>query len=368
VPLLARTVNTPLTIEVRRGAVAGIGAILADRRISAGGEVAVAIGPGQGERIADLIRPGLGRADLFLVTGGTLDSAYDLGDQLRKRSYDAVVGIGGGRTIDTAKYAASRYGIPMVSVATSLAHDGIASPVSVLEHDGGRGSYGVHIPIAVVVDLDFVEDGPDRQTKAGIGDAVSNLNSIADWQLAHEMRGEPLDGLAVTLARSGAEAVLNHPGRITDDDFLTVLAESLIMGGIAMSVCGSSRPCSGGCHEVSHAIDLLHPGTSSHGEQVGLGALFCTYLREDPAQRPGAAGNSRFAQLSACLARHDLPRLPAEIGLTDDEFIDVVMAAPHTRPDRYTILEHLAMEPDDVRIRLGGYADALHRDPADIVR
>ncbi|HEY8534528.1 MAG TPA: iron-containing alcohol dehydrogenase family protein [Micromonospora sp.] len=349
-PLLARTVTTPLAIEVRRGAIANLGSLLADRRISAGGDVAVVVGPGQGERIAELIRPGLDRADVFTVAGGTLEAAYQLGEQLRKRSYDAVVGIGGGKTIDTAKYAATRYGIPMVSVATSLANDGLASPVASLQHEGGKGSYGVHIPIAVIVDLDFVENGPDRQTQAGIGDAVSNLNSVADWELAHRVRGEPIDGLAVTLARTGAEALLNHPGKITDDGFLTTLAEALILGGIAMAVCGSSRPASGGCHEISHAIDHLYPGTSSHGEQVGLGALFCTFLRGDA---------ERFGQLASCLHRHGLATTPAELGLTEDQFVAAVAYAPRTRPDRYTILEHLNLGPDEIRRRLADYLDAL---------
>jgi glycerol-1-phosphate dehydrogenase [NAD(P)+] len=237
-------------------------------------------------------------------------------------------------------------------VATSLANDGIASPVASLDHEGRRGSYGAHIPIAVVVDLDFVENGPDRQTQAGIGDAVSNINAVADWELAHEVRGEPIDGLAATLARTGGEALVNHPGTINDDGFLTTLAEALILGGLAMAVCGSSRPASGGCHEISHAIDTLFPGTGSHGEQVGLGALFCTYLRGDQA---------RFRQLAACLARHGLPRLPAQLGLADDDFVRVVLHAPRTRPDRYTILEHLALAPDEARTRLADYAGALAR-------
>ncbi|AVT30891.1 MULTISPECIES: iron-containing alcohol dehydrogenase family protein [unclassified Plantactinospora] len=349
-PLLARTVNTPLVIDVRRGAVADLGALLADRRISAGGEVAVVVGPGQGERIAELCRPGLGNADVFTVTGGTLDAAQELGEHLHRRSYDAVVGIGGGKTIDTAKWAASRYGIPMVTVATSLAHDGIASPTASLDHDGGKGSYGVHIPIAIVVDLDFVENGPDRQTQAGIGDALSNLSAIADWELAHRVRAEPIDGLAVTLARSGAEALLNHPGKITDDAFLTTLAEALILGGIASSICGSSRPASGGCHEISHALDRLNPGTGSHGEQVGLGALFCTFLRGDL---------ERFGQLASCLHRHGLPTTPAELGLTDEEFVAAVHYAPRTRPDRYTILEHLDLPPAAIGERLANYVDAI---------
>lgn len=354
-PLLARTVNTPLVIEVRRGAVADLGPLLADRRISAGGDVAVVVGPGQGEKIANLCQPSLGSADVFTVAGGTIDAAHELGDRLRSRHYDAVVGIGGGKTIDTAKYAATRYGMPMVTVATSLANDGIASPTASLDHEGGRGSYGVHMPIAVIVDLDFVENGPDRQTQAGIGDAVSNLSACADWELAHRVRDEPIDGLAVTLARTGAEALVNHPGKITDDGFLTTLAEALILGGIASSVAGSTRPASGGDHEISHAIDRLYPGTASHGEQVGLGALFCTFLRGEP---------ERFAQLAGCLHRHGLAVDPAGIGLTDEQFVEAVQYAPRTRPDRYTILEHLAMSPTETRERLADYAGAL-RDHLD---
>ncbi|MEU4566220.1 iron-containing alcohol dehydrogenase family protein [Micromonospora sp. NPDC023956] len=354
-PLLARTVNTPLVIEVRRGAVADLGPLLADRRISAGGDVAVVVGPGQGEKIANLCQPNLGSADVFMVTGGTIDAANELGDRLRSGHYDAVVGIGGGKTIDTAKYAATRYGMPMVTVATSLANDGIASPTASLDHEGGKGSYGVHMPIAVIVDLDFVENGPDRQTQAGIGDAVSNISACADWELAHRVRDEPIDGLAVTLARTGAEALVNHPGTITDDGFLTTLAEALILGGIASSVAGSTRPASGGDHEISHAIDRLYPGTASHGEQVGLGALFCTFLRGEP---------ERFAQLAHCLHRHGLATDPAGLGLTDEQFVEAVQYAPRTRPDRYTILEHLAMSPTETRERLADYAGAL-RDHLD---
>jgi glycerol-1-phosphate dehydrogenase [NAD(P)+] len=349
-PLLARTLVTPLAIEVRRGAVAALSEILADRRISAGGDVALVVGPGQGERIVELVRPGLSRADVFTVGGGTLDAALDLAAKLRDGSYDAVVGVGGGKTLDTAKYAASRYAIPMVTVSTNLANDGIASPIAALDHDGVRGSYGAHIPIAVVVDLDFVENGPDRQVQAGIGDALSNLNACADWELAHRVRKEPVDGLAVAMARSGAEAVLHHPGTIADDGFLTTLAEALIMGGISMAVCGSSRPASGGCHEISHALDLLHPGLASHGEQVGLGSLFCTFLRED---------ESGFRDLRATLARHGLARTPSELGLSDEDFAEAVTRAPSTRPDRYTILEHLDLSPADIRSRLGDYVDAV---------
>lgn len=345
-PLLARMVAAPLSIDVRAGAVAELGTVLSDRRISMGGTVAVAVGPGQGERVSELIAPKLGKADIFPVAGGTLEAALELNGHLRQKSYDALVGIGGGKTLDVAKYTAATYGIPMVSVATSLAHDGIASPVSVLDHDGGRGSYGVHIPIAVVVDLDFVRDGDVRQTRSGVGDAVSNLSAIADWQLAARCRDERVDGLAATFARTASEAVLHHPDGVETDSFLTVLAEALVFSGLSMAVAGSSRPCSGACHEISHALDGLYPGAGTHGEQVGLGAAFAFFLRGDEVMT---------AQLGACLARHGLPRVPADLGLSEEDFARAVVDAPHTRPDRYTILEHLDLDEDAVRERVAAY-------------
>jgi glycerol-1-phosphate dehydrogenase [NAD(P)+] len=349
-PLLARTVQAPLHILVRRGAIADLGRILSDGRISAGGDVAVVVGPGLGERVAQLIGPSLGAADLYTTSGGTLDAAMELAGKLRARPYDAVVGIGGGTTVDTAKYAADRWGLPMISVATSLANDGIASPVASLINDGIKGSYGVHIPFGVIVDLDFVEVGPERVNRGGIGDAISNISALADWELARQVRNEPFDGLAASLARMGAEAVLTMPGDLSDDAFATVLAEALISSGLAMAVSGSSRPASGGCHEIMHAIDSLYPGTASHGELAGLGALFCTFLRGD---------ERRFVQMGECLLRHQLPRLPEDVGLDAEQFVEAVGFAPRTRPDRYTILEHLAMSPDEIHRKLDKYAEAV---------
>jgi glycerol-1-phosphate dehydrogenase [NAD(P)+] len=238
----------------------------------------------------------------------------------------------------------------MVSVATSLANDGVASPVASLINDGIKGSYGVHIPIAVIVDLDFVEDGPESVNRGGIGDVISNISALADWELSRLVRAEPVDGLAASMARMGAEAVLNHQGDMADDGFVTVLAEALIASGLAMAVCGSSRPCSGGCHEIMHAIDAMFPGTASHGELAGLGALFCTFLRGD---------EQRFAQMADCLGRHRLPRTAADVGLTAAEFGEAVEFAPRTRPDRYTILEHLAMSHDEICRKVADYDDAV---------
>jgi glycerol-1-phosphate dehydrogenase [NAD(P)+] len=350
VPVLARMLASPLFVDIRKGAVEGLSALLHERYISSTGTVLVAVGPSQGKEIWRRIEGSLPDATVFEVKDASLASAGELQAVLGERGYDAVVAIGGGRTLDVAKYAATRAALPMVAVATNLAHDGLCSPVASLEHPHGKGSYGVALPLAVVVDLDYVRNAPPLLVRAGVGDVVSNLCAIEDWLLASRERGEPVDGLAIAFARSAGEAILHRTDSIESDDFLVALAEALVLSGMAMSVAGTSRPCSGACHEIVHAVDMLFPGVSNHGELAGVGALFATFLRGDTA---------RFAEMTACLARHELARGPAGLGLSEEQFAQAVAAAPSTRPDRYTILEHLSLDEDALRRRISEFVSLV---------
>ncbi len=260
------------------------------------------------------------------------------------------MGIGGGRTLDVAKHAASLNGLPMVSVATSLAHDGLASPVASLTEGGRKGSYGVQMPIAVMVDLDYVRRADPELRQGGIGDVLSNLSAIADWRLAERDRGEAVDGLAATFARTAALAILHRDDGIDDDPFLAALAEALVLSGLAMATAGSSRPCSGGEHEIVHAVDHYFPGTAGHGQLVGMATLFTCFLRGE---------HDRVARLDAVLRRHGLPRTPADLGLTEAQFAEAVVHAPETRPDRYTVLERLQLDAAGARRALLEHLEAL---------
>jgi glycerol-1-phosphate dehydrogenase [NAD(P)+] len=345
-PLLTRMIGVPMAVEIGPGAIGGLADLLADRRISSGGHVAIVVGSGQGAAIAETVRPGLANAAIWTVEHGSVDAAVGLSRRLRSGFYDALVGIGGGRTLDVAKYAASLTGLPLVAVATSLAHDGIASPISSLEDDGRKHSFGVQVPLAVVVDLDYVGRSPHGMRRSGVGDVVSNLTAIADWQLAAELRGEPVDGVAVTFARTAAESVLQRSDSIEDPEFLRALAEALVLSGLAMATAGSSRPCSGGEHEIVHAIDHLFPGTASHGELAGAASLFSAFLRGD---------DELAGRIERCLVQHGLPRTPGELGLRDEQFVRALQYAPETRPDRFTILEQLRLTAPEAAARVAAF-------------
>ncbi|MYW62831.1 iron-containing alcohol dehydrogenase [Streptomyces sp. SID8379] len=352
-PVLTRLIPSPVVVDIRPGALDDLAKVLADQRISSSqGCLAIAISGGSGAALRARLEPSLPTAEWFEVGGGTLDDAIKLADDIKKAGrFDAIVGLGGGKIIDCGKFAAARVGLPLVAVATNLSHDGLCSPVATLDNDAGRGSYGVPNPIAVVIDLDIIREAPVRFVRSGIGDALSNISAVADWELAARERGEDIDGLAAAMARQAGEAVMRHPGGVGDDGFLQVLAEGLVLTGIAMSVSGDSRPASGACHEINHAFDLLYPKrAASHGEQCGLGAAFAMHLR-------GARDESAY--MVEVLRRHGLPVTPEEIGFTVDEFVKVVEFAPQTRPGRYTILEHLDLSTDQIRDAYADYAKAI---------
>ncbi|MBR7828130.1 iron-containing alcohol dehydrogenase family protein [Actinospica sp. MGRD01-02] len=354
--VLSRLIQAPAAVRIGPGVAAELPGILADQRISASGRLAVAISEGSGTQLREQLAGDL-PADVgwFTVSRASLDAAVDLADRVRadKAPYDTLVAIGGGKVIDAAKYAAARLGMPLVAVATNLAHDGVCSPVATLENDAGTGSYGVPNPIGVVIDLDLIRQAPPRFVRSGIGEALSNLCALADWELSHRETGEPIDGLAAAMARTAAEAILHHPGTIDDAGFLGVLANGLVLSGQAMAVAGTSRPSSGACHEISHAIDQLFPKQAAqHGEQCGVGAVFATHLRGEHALA---------AEMAAVLTRHELPVTPGDLGLDIDQFADAVTYAPHTRPGRFTILEHLDLSRSRIDDAVKGYVATYAR-------
>jgi glycerol-1-phosphate dehydrogenase [NAD(P)+] len=249
------------------------------------------------------------------------------------READVVVAVGGGKTIDVAKWACDAAGLPLIVVPTQLTADGIASPVSVIRAgDGTLHSVHGRLPIAVVVDLDVIAASPPERTRAGLGDLLANRTALVDWHLAAEVGAEELDDFAALLARSASDLVDGAaPAGLAagrpDVAFLHRLLRGLVLSGLAMEIAGSSRPCSGAEHLISHALDSRRPGTAQHGEQVAFGTLVATHLQ-----------GGDWIGLRELMVAAGMAGPVSGFGLSEQELIDVVRAAPSMRPDRYTIL------------------------------
>jgi glycerol-1-phosphate dehydrogenase [NAD(P)+] len=249
-------------------------------------------------------------------------------DQIRP---DVLIGVGGGRVIDVAKFAGARRILPVVSVPTSLSNDGISSPIAVIRFRKESRSVGVNMPTTVLVDLEAVTTAPVRNLKAGVGDLLSNISATNDWLKAYRKTHEHYDTVAALLARKSAFEMLDAKlVNFTDTSFLRVLAEGLVLSGIAMGIAGTSRPCSGAEHLLSHAYDELYPDSQSlHGEQVAMFGVFTSLLQEELS----------WSAQAEFLKANELIATPAELDLDFEAFKKVLALAPGTRPGRYTVLE-----------------------------
>jgi len=276
--------------------------------------------------------------------GADQDWASGLGERARNADADAIVAIGGGRRLDVAKLAAARAGLINIAVPTQLSHDGICSPVAVVPNaDGLAESLGAIAPHAVVVPLPTLMHAPVPSLAAGLGDLLANPLALRDWALAAERGLEDIHQQAWNLSTESFEAVQDFldqdPAESEKDPaFLRHLADALVLSGMSMICSGTSRPASGGEHEISHAIDEIYGGRAMHGAQVAFGCLVSIALYGDDVE----PFKKRLRTLG-------LPAHPSELGLSTDDIVKVILAAPDTRPGRFTILEDA--ELDDARAR-----------------
>jgi len=109
-----------------------------------------------------------------------------------------------------------------------------------------------------------------------------------------------------------------------------VLLEALISCGVAMSIAGSSRPCSGSEHLFSHALDIFNSHHAMHGEQCGVGTILMAYLYGENWQK-----------IRKTLKQIGAPTTASELGVKDADLVKALDLAAKIRPERYTILQKL---------------------------
>ena len=263
-----------------------------------------------------------------------------------------VFGVGGGTVIDMAKLIAFQLHVPCVTVPTSLANDGIASPFAVIRPPKGEPSANVTVrantPLGVLIDLGRIKPRTEaarrffeRMMLSGIGDGVSNLASTMDWELAAANGKDHLDYLALLHARSAGEVVLfrlQQGAALDDDDLVLTLASGLVSSGEAMARVGSSRPASGFEHKLYHAYQnvLGFEHRASHGILVAVGTLISAH-----------AHGQWLEPMRNSFGRIGLPVDAAGLeafGLTAARVEKAIVASAGVKSDRYTILEHRGPE------------------------
>lgn len=241
---------------------------------------------------------------------------------------ELVIGIGGGKVLDIAKYVAFLNHYPYVSFPTSTSHDGFASSGCSLIVDGRRTSVPAKMPYGIIVDIDIIKSSPEKFIYSGIGDLVSKISAIFDWQYEENNGKTIMNDFAVMIAKKSVNSIvrMDFTG-LKDDFFLKELIDSLTMSGISMEIAGNSAPASGSEHLISHALDKLTDKPQLHGIQVGIATYIMSKVQ-----------NHRSQRIEKFLTQTGFFQHVAQLGMRKSDYEKAIELAPSIKPYRYTFI------------------------------
>jgi glycerol-1-phosphate dehydrogenase [NAD(P)+] len=263
-------------------------------------------------------------AEWFSSTEDSFEQAQSIFVSLQG-DVSAVIGIGGGRALDVAKYVAFLARLPNIAAPTSLSNDGFCSPGASLTVGGRKRSLPAAIPFGVIIDTDVCLAAPEKLWLSGVGDLAAKLTAVRDWKLAFHATDEPFNDFAALLSDATVFQFMSRPVR--DQEGARLLGTSLMLNGIAMEVCNSSRPASGSEHLISHALDLISVRPRLHGLQVGVAAYIVSRLQ-------GGQTDTIRSLFETCGFWDAIRSDP----FSKSEWIEAVRLAPTIKKGFYTVL------------------------------
>ena len=195
---------------------------------------------------------------------------------------DAVIGIGGGKVIDTAKAVAYYAKLPVIVVPTIASTDAPCSALSVLYKEDGSFDEYLLLPAnpnCVVVDPDIVAKAPSRLLVAGMGDALATFFEARATCAAQKpaMAGGLTSLSAMALAKLCLETLLADglkAKHAVDANSVSKAVENIIEANTFLSGIGFESGGLGAAHAVHNGLTVLHETHGCyHGEKVSFGVL-----------------------------------------------------------------------------------------------
>lgn len=268
-----------------------------------------------------------------------------------------LVGIGGGKTLDTTKAAAAQLHLPVIVVPTIASSDAPCSALAVIYHPDGSVSHDLFLPRnpdLVLVDTSIIAQAPTRFLIAGIGDALATFYEADACREsgAHNCLGMQGMEVAHVIARAcrdtifafGARAVAECDNHVAGPALERVVEANILLSGIGFESGGVAS-----AHAIHHGLceldDVHH---HLHGEKVAIGVLAGLKLRGDDAE---------YARVLAFCQSVRLPTRLADVGIaqvTDTKLR--VVAERACRPGEIIHNEPLSVTADMVVDALRGLA------------
>ncbi|WHH58053.1 iron-containing alcohol dehydrogenase family protein [Petroclostridium sp. X23] len=214
-------------------------------------------------------------------------------EKVQKMNFDAIIGVGGGKSLDTAKRAAEICGVPIVCIPTIAATCAAASVLSVIYTQEGvhkKDHYLERNPNLVLVDPQIIANAPVEYLESGI------LDSISKWYEGNAAFGgirnpDIFASSAVRLAlllnelmeKHAIDAVQAVKNNQAADSVVIVADLNIYLAAVIQSIGKKTRGA------VAHG---LHAGLSIipeshdvlHGFKIGYGIIVQLIMEKTPIE------------------------------------------------------------------------------------
>lgn len=201
----------------------------------------------------------------------------------RREQTQMVVGIGGGKTLDTVKAVADDLGHPVIIVPTVASTDAPCSALSVIYSEAGEfDSYRFYNknPDLVFVDTKVCVQAPARLFASGIADGLAtNVEALAVLRTnSDSMVGARPSIAGTAIAQACQDTLLTygiHAYQAVKKHLVTPAVEAVIEANTLLSGLGFENAGLAGAHAIHNGFTALSGDIHhlTHGEKVAYGTL-----------------------------------------------------------------------------------------------
>ena len=252
-----------------------------------------------------------------------------------KENADVIIGVGGGKALDTAKGVAEKLNLPVITIPTIAATCAATTPLSIVYSENGSFDSLYHLtlpPIHIFIDSLVIANAPTKYLWAGIGDTIAKYYEVGVTTRGKELSHGPamakeLSSMCVKpLVQYGEKALLD-----CDKGFSSVALEQIILnivistGFVAMLVGEANNGAA--AHGLFYGLTLLEEIEKHHlhGEVVAYGVLVLLVM------------DKQMDELKKMIDFYKLVKLPTSLKdldvHNDFEYLRDVMEKASVAPD-----------------------------------
>ncbi len=268
----------------------------------------------------------------------------------RENSIEVIIGLGGGKALDTAKAASYHTKLPVIVIPTIASTDAPTSSLAIIYTATGEFVeyfFMKRNPDLVLIDTEIIAKAPVRFLVAGMGDALATYFEARSCErsFANNIPGgnSTLTALAIaktcynTLMEDSLKAIAACKSGVVTQALENIVEANVLMSGLGFESSGLAA-----CHSVHDGLTALEETHHYyHGEKVAFGVIVHLLLENAPAEE--------IDTVIRYLKAVGLPTCLKDVGiteLTEEKLMKVAKAA--CAPGETIVNMPFAVTPEDV--------------------